>query len=293
MSPNISPIEQLIHSTVRIECQTKDGEATGTGYFFGFFPRDKDCIPCLVTNKHVINGATQGKIYLTVKGDDGSPQLGKVVSVTFNGFGNMWIGHPDPAIDLAILTLGPVFQITKQNGFSFYFKYITREYLAEPELLSTLSTMEDIIMVGYPNGLWDKLHNLPIIRKGITATHPNLPYNGKPEFMIDAACFPGSSGSPVFLANFGTYIDNHGSFRVDSRVALLGTLYAGPQHTTTGDIVVVDVPTANTPVALLTIPNNLGLVIRADKLLDFEPILQKLEAEKIQGAAVTAATYGW
>ncbi len=44
-------------------------------------------------------------------------------------------------------------------------------------------------MIGYPNGIWDEANNMPIIRRGITATHPNFNYNGKPEFMIDAACF--------------------------------------------------------------------------------------------------------
>lgn len=36
-------------------------------------------------------------------------------------------------------------------------------------------------------------------RRGITATNINFDYNGKKEFVIDAACFPGSSGFPVFI----------------------------------------------------------------------------------------------
>jgi hypothetical protein len=136
--------------------------------------------------------------------------------------------------------------------------------------------MEEIIMIGYPNGIWDAKHNLPVIRRGITATHPKLPYNGKPEFLIDAACFPGSSGSPVFLANLGSFVGAHGDLCPGNRIALLGTLYAGPQHTATGEVVVVDVPTDTRAVAISSIPNNLGLVIHASKLLDFEAILEKL-----------------
>ena len=130
-------------------------------------------------------------------------------------------------------------------------------------------------MIGYPNGLWDQLHNLPIIRKGITATHPKLKLNGKPEFLIDAACFPGSSGSPVFLANIGSYVSPNGSLCTGSRVALLGTLYAGPQHTTTGEIVVVDVPTDTKSIAVGSIPNNLGYVIQASELLVLEEAVKK------------------
>ena len=133
-----------------------------------------------------------------------------------------------------------------------------------------------IIRRWYPNGIWDAKHNLPIIRRGITATHPKLFYNGKPEFLIDAACFPGSSGSPVFLANIGSYVSQDGALCAGSRIALLGTLYAGPQHTATGEVVVVEVPTDTRAMAISTIPNNLGLVIHSSKLIDFEPILEKL-----------------
>lgn len=52
-------------------------------------------------------------------------------------------------------------------------------------------------MVGYPDGIWDEFNNQPIVRRGITATHPKNDFNGKGEFLIDAVCFPGSSGSPV------------------------------------------------------------------------------------------------
>jgi len=57
--------------------------------------------------------------------------------------------------------------------------------------LGELSAIEDIIMIGYPDGIWDSINNQPIIRRGITATQPKNNFNGKQEFLIDAACFPG------------------------------------------------------------------------------------------------------
>jgi len=44
-------------------------------------------------------------------------------------------------------------------------------------------------MIGYPSGLWDTKNNLPIVRKGITATTPYFDYNGKREFLVDIAAF--------------------------------------------------------------------------------------------------------
>lgn len=137
-------------------------------------------------------------------------------------------------------------------------------------------------MIGYPNGIWDSTHNLPIIRRGITATHPKLKYNGKPEFVIDAACFPGSSGSPVFLANIGSFVNASGALCAGTRIALLGTLYAGPVRKATGEIEIIEVPTDTKAISITDTMINLGYVIQASKISDFEPALRELlEPKKI------------
>jgi hypothetical protein len=276
MSEYVNPIELLVHSTVRIECQTPSGISSGSGYFFGFLANGKVNVPCIVTNKHVVKGATKGQFFLSKQSDNGKADLGQHFPIAFDNFESMWIGHPDLNIDLAIFPLGPIFHQVEQQGIKLHYVLLDKNNLANEKLLDALPTMEEIIMIGYPNGIWDEKHNLPIIRKGISATHPKLPYNGKPEFMIDAACFPGSSGSPVFLANIGSFVDDKGALCAGTRIALLGTLYAGPQHTATGEVKVVEVPTDTKPISISSIPNNLGLVIHASKLNEFEPILQKM-----------------
>lgn len=127
-------------------------------------------------------------------------------------------------------------------------------------------------MVGYPNGIWDEVNNFPVFRRGVTASRPLRDWNGKPEFLIDAACFPGSSGSPVLLFDTHGYQNKKGTFFGASRIKLLGILYAGPQHTVTGEIQIVTVPTVQLPVAVSPIPNNLGIIIKASKLTDFESL---------------------
>jgi len=128
-------------------------------------------------------------------------------------------------------------------------------------------------MIGYPNGIWDSVNNQPIFRKGITATHPNLDYNGNAEFMIDIACFPGSSGSPVMIYNPSEYTDRQGNtFMGTTRLILMGILYAGPQHTITGDIEIVNIPQLQQPTAISQIPNNLGIVIKSEKILELEDL---------------------
>lgn len=276
MSAYIHPITQLVHSTVRMLCIDMNGkQSSGTGYIYLFCEENGQSFPCVVTNKHVVQGAVRGIFNLTLKNDDGTPNLGKHEAVTLEKLGNYCIPHPSPSVDLVALPIGPILNSANKGGRNYHFVPLGKSVIADKELLKSLSPMEEIAMIGYPNGLWDETHNLPIIRKGITATHPRLNLNGRPEFLIDAACFPGSSGSPVFLANIGSYVGPQGGLHAGTRVALLGTLYAGPQHTTTGEIVVVDVPTDTKSIAVGSIPNNLGYVIQANELIVLEETVRK------------------
>jgi hypothetical protein len=139
-------------------------------------------------------------------------------------------------------------------------------------------------MIGYPNGIWDDVNNVPIIRRGITATPLKIDHQGRREFMIDAACFPGSSGSPVLLVNVGSYwITQPGGDRAfvgGDRIILLGVLYAGPVQTVTGEIVVTPVPTDTRPVPVSKIPINLGLCIKASRIMEFEAALRALNVRR-------------
>ncbi|WP_436868638.1 hypothetical protein [Mammaliicoccus sciuri] len=78
------------------------------------------------------------------------------------------------------------------------------------EELENLKFAEEVIMIGYPNGISDTFNNLPVFRKGITATHPAINFDGTPHFLIDMTIVPGSSGSPVFLYNSTGYSTKSG-----------------------------------------------------------------------------------
>jgi V8-like Glu-specific endopeptidase len=232
-------------------------------------------VPAIVTNKHVVRDAKNGRFIFTLSDNNGDPSS-QLLKYELNNFEQQWIMHPENNVDLCILPIGQFLQDFSSKGQAIFYIPIGTDIIPKKEVLDRLSAIEDIVMVGYPNGLWDSVNNLPILRKGITATHPNKDYNGAKEFMIDAACYPGSSGSPVFIYNEGTYSDGPGNIRLSSRILMVGVLYAGPQFTATGDIHVVNIPTSNKPIVLSRIPNNLGLIIKSEKLLDFEGILNKL-----------------
>jgi hypothetical protein len=160
-------------------------------------------------------------------------------------------------------------------GHTLFYRTFGNQLIPTDEIKETLDVVEDIMMIGYPNGLWDAVNNMPIIRKGITATDPKLNYNGKKEFLIDAACFPGSSGSPIIICNKG-YSDKQGKMYAGVKLLFLGILYAGPQLTVKGDIRIVTIPALQQKALSVShIPNNLGYVIKSEKIFDFISILKE------------------
>jgi len=59
-----------------------------------------------------------------------------------------------------------------------------------------------------------------------------------------------------------------------NRLKFLGILYAAPQHRVDGRVEIVPVPTSDQIISVSTIPNNLGIVIKSRKLLEFETLLK-------------------
>ena len=58
------------------------------------------------------------------------------------------------------------------------------------------------------------------------------------------------------------------------RLLFLGVLYAGPQLTVTGEIIVVDVPTVQTEIVASKMMMNLGFVIKADRIMEFQTLFK-------------------
>jgi hypothetical protein len=268
---SLSPAEQLAHSTVRIECELIDGSAgTGTGFFYSLNKSGDQYVPVIVTNKHVVENAIKGKFLLTSRDANGMPQVGSFKSFELDNFQSRWVPHPNPSIDLCVMPIAPLLIEAEQRNETFFFATLDKSLIPEQTDVDDMVGLESVTMIGYPNGLWDEVNNLPIFRKGVLATDYKRDWNGRKEFLIDAACFPGSSGSPVMLFEIGSFQTKKGNFMGASRIKLLGVLYAGPQHTVTGEIKVVQVPTQQKAISLAGIPNNLGIIIKSELLLDFE-----------------------
>jgi hypothetical protein len=264
-----SPSEQILFTTVRIETTLVSGAiGSGTGFFYEHKLDGEKLIPLIVTNKHVVKGAVKGKFQLHEADTNAEPKpSGRFVNVDLDNFEHQWFPHPDPQIDLCIMPFQPVKDLAAKNGKQIFHVQFDHSLVPTSELSEQLTAIEDIVMAGYPNGLWDSSNNLPIIRRGITASHPSFDFCGRHDFVIDAACFPGSSGSPVLLFNSGSYGTRDGGLAIGSRVALLGVLYAGPQMNAEGKIVAKPIPVTFMPVTETKLMIHLGYVIKAREIV--------------------------
>ncbi|CAJ0734471.1 hypothetical protein R77592_03522 [Ralstonia mannitolilytica] len=278
----LSPATTITLSTVRLLCGNA-GRFTsqGTGFLFNLRSplNDQVSFPVILTNKHVVHGCSQlSTTITTVPAHDAVREDctadGMIHHpVQTDHLQHFVISHPDPNTDLcAILAMPLIAHLVENQPQSLRHIFLDETWLPSADVRSLLRPVEKIVMVGYPNGLWDQTHNLPIVRDGLTGSHPLLNWNGAQQFVVDAACFPGSSGSPVFLLEDGMY-RSAGGYTPGTRVVLLGILFGGPLLTMEGRLEQRPIPTAVNEVPVFNAMMNLGYVVRADAILDLKALL--------------------
>lgn len=223
-----SAAEQLFFVTVRIESDktNENGQIEkeiSTGFIVTYrWGRDK-VGDFLVTSKHAIEDADTGRFFF-VRAADGRPLLGETYNIEMDNFSQRWYKNPDPRVDMAIMPLAGVLRELEKRRWKIYYKSIPPDIALGFEGAPELDAIEEVIFIGYPSGLYDAKNFLPVARRGITATPLVVDYSGLPQFLIDASVFPGSSGSPVFIVNTGSYSDRKGNLVLGNRVIFLGMI---------------------------------------------------------------------
>ncbi|WP_224773513.1 S1 family peptidase [Metabacillus idriensis] len=272
-------LDQLAKSTVKIEC---DNNTTGTGFFFNFFTDDqkKTHVPTIITNRHVLEGINNIKLIISLNDYFTSSDRSVTINtVSFNDIQKSVVYHSDPTVDLCALVITPIIDSQIPNKVNFAIKSLSMDNIPLNEELENLRFVEELLMVGYPNGISDQKNNFPIFRKGTTASHPGVDFNGNPECVVDMTVTPGSSGSPVFIYDSNGYREKNGNLNLyNERLIFLGINKAVFVASNIGEI--VELPSPTKFVSHSNIGINLGIIVKAKAIKDLEfQIFEKLQEQ--------------
>ncbi len=274
--------ENLLYTTIKL-IAFKGGTptSTGTGFMFAFAQDGNQIVPCIVTNKHVVNGADMIRARLHFGKDD--QPTGEYVDCNFDISGGVPFWHPNPDIDLCAFAYADIIRQAESQGKTIFFRHLDMSLVPEDDDWPYFDALEEVTMIGCPNGLADEVNNLPISRRGITATSLGKDYNGKPEFMVDMACFPGSSGSPIFIYDRNGYLDRKANtYNMGTqRIKLVGILYSGPLISNDGRIVLSHMPRVEVASMM-----HLGNAIRASELRVLDRLIRETTTVPVPPAEV-------
>jgi hypothetical protein len=249
-------VEQtMARSTTRLVVQKADGIHVGTGFFFGYrLARGRTRVFC-VTTRYLLSEALGCSLDMLVR--SGADDERKLEQLNFDvtDIATCSIFHPSPGVDLAVFPIDAIFNVIAERKKLPAITIIGRDRVLPPPAYATLAPATSVVMVGYPNTAAEDGRSRVAPQRGITATNPAQLLDGKEEFALSFACYPGSGGSPVFLHRPGS-----------DAIVLLGMLFGGADASPAGEITRRSIPTSPTLSATPQNASRLGLCLRATVL---------------------------
>lgn len=276
------PVEHaLVRSTVRILAGATGSQPTsiGTGFFYKVVhPTAGIGKVLIVTNKHVVRGAEVIHFVLSSApsaanlNEQHQPVDRKDESVTWPLAGNLYL-HPDPDADLCAVDVTIPTGLVMGAGKQLRCMFLDSSWLPQAEDKKGMRDIEQVLVVGYPRGIWDEHNNMPISRVGTTATHPLARFQGKRNFLVDVAAFQGSSGSPVFSYEAPMFRQADGSYSPGTKVQFVGVVWAVVEWSVQGTLKVVEIPSALTQVPVVSTSLSLAVALHADAIKDLDELI--------------------
>jgi hypothetical protein len=145
--------------------------------------------------------------------------------ITFITPPSAWIRHSNASIDLCVCAVWPILERYGYDpgtvpGLDFACVH-SHNIPDNGTIEDDCDALEPVLLFGYPENIYDRMHLLPIARRGMTATVPWVDFDNAPQFLIDIAGYQGDSGGPVFVVDQGFRVKDD-SFVPSRRLYLLG-----------------------------------------------------------------------
>lgn len=201
----INDILAVVCLIVIIQNGTPVGTATG------FFYAKNDTV-YLVTNRHVVSDEAKGMKpeSLRVRLHQNATDISKNRDFDIPLYAKnkkLWHVHPSydkSKIDIAVIEVD---QQALRSGH--YFQSLSHENFLPKQFV--IRPGEDVMVLGFPRGFSDPVHNLPLARNAMIASAYPVHFALSPFFMIDANLHQGMSGSPVITKPKNEWVDEKGN----------------------------------------------------------------------------------
>ena len=241
----------------------------GTGLFF-VFETDKGQVPVIVTNRHVIRSAVSITLFFLEADNNDVINYAKQQKITFRTADLPMFYHPDENIDLAIIPINPILAYLAKQKINISFHPLGEAFIPKDSIANMTNPMEELFMLSHPAALQNELNGRPLLSKGITATPLFLDHNNRKEFLADLTSYDGSAGAPVIL-----YQANNLT-RYDERMSGHRIILAGIYTASFSKGLRERIYPGHYPATGETAHENIGVVIKSQKLLDFKKVLNAL-----------------
>lgn len=163
----------------------------------GFFYLHDDFLYLITSRRVVISEAVQhrpDRLQLSLHSNSTNLQERNELSVPLYLDGvPQWYQHPNHSTaDVVAVSVNDPHVLSHLCVATFGHDHIMRKREAMP-------LGQDVLILGFPLGFHDTLHNLPIVRSATLASSFAHPFKGEPYFLTDARLHRGMSGSPVIV----------------------------------------------------------------------------------------------
>jgi len=184
----------LIGATVELEQPIGSGLRTvGTGFLVSDPGPDGTPRVVLVTANHVFQKmkGDRATIGFRVQQADGSWRYAPEKLTIRSDGRELWTHHGVRDVAAIRIVAPPAFAKAA----------IPLAWLAGDDAMTrySLSPGDEMMTLGFPQGLSANAAGFPILRAGKVASYPLGPSTAFPTFLLDFHVFPGNSGGPVFL----------------------------------------------------------------------------------------------
>jgi len=243
-------IDDTFHGiSTLLQTDFQENQISGTGFFYeelaeedpnkkGFYWREVR-ETWVVTNRHVLlpkineNEQIPDCITFHMRAIEGENIIWEPIEVAISEIKKRLKLHKDPKVDIAILRVSDLLTERMKNGRNYMsWSAVSDENLPRNSNIS-VEVADDVIVIGYPRGYYDKKNIFPIVKSGIIASRWGMKFDGDPIFLIDAKLFPGSSGSIVITKPISsTVVEGPLKGSREARFAFLGVYSGNPivQH---------------------------------------------------------------